>query len=325
MTDENNQYQLNTTNTQQNPALIYIASLDSPESRRTMRQALNVIVDIVAPDLKNTLDKEVAKERYQLISWAVIRFHHVQVIRASLVEKYQPATVNKILSALRGVLQATFNVGLMSAEDYQRAIQIKSVRGTVIPAGRDIDSDEIRALVAVCQQDAPPAGVRDAAMIAVLYTCGLRRAELVNLDYEDFDRQSTQLVIRGGKGRKQRTSYIAGKALNTLNAWLNVRGASKGALFRPVVKSGRIMERRMTAQAVYYILKKRAEQADVADFSPHDMRRTFVGNLLDNGADIATVAKLAGHADVNTTARYDRRAEETKRKAIELLDFPSDE
>lgn len=287
-----------------------------------MRHALNVITDIVAPDLGRTLPEEVYKERYQLINWAQMRYPHVQLIRAELITAYRPATTNKILSALRGVLEAAFNAGQMSAEDYQRATQVKSVRGETLPAGRDIDNEEIRALVDICRNDPSPAGVRDAAIIGVLYTCGLRRSELVGLNRDDIDPKDGKLTIQGGKGRKARTTYIAGGAWTVLKAWLNIRGAGSGALFNPVLKNGRVMERRMTAQAVYYMLKKRAEQADVDDFSPHDMRRTFVGNLLDQGADIATVAKLAGHANVNTTARYDRRSEETKRKAIELLDFP---
>jgi len=82
------------------------------------------------------------------------------------------------------------------------------------------------------------------------------------------------------------------------------------------------MGKSMSAQAAYKRLKRRIAQAGIQDFSPHDFRRTFVGDLLEKGADIGTVAKLAGHASVTTTARYDRRAEEAKRKAAELLHFP---
>jgi integrase len=78
----------------------------------------------------------------------------------------------------------------------------------------------------------------------------------------------------------------------------------------------------MTTQAIYNLLAKRAVRARVKDFSPHDLRRTFVSDLLDAGADIATVAKMAGHANIQTTARYDRRPEEAKQKAAELLRVP---
>ncbi|MBD1930420.1 tyrosine-type recombinase/integrase [Trichocoleus sp. FACHB-69] len=104
--------------------------------------------------------------------------------------------------------------------------------------------------------------------------------------------------------------------------WLVVRGLSLGPLLCPIRKGGRVELRRMTPQAVLLIVQKRATEAGVAAFSPHDFRRTFCSDLLDAGTDIVTVQKLAGHASPVTTAKYDRRGEETKRKAVERLEIP---
>jgi site-specific recombinase XerD len=101
-----------------------------------------------------------------------------------------------------------------------------------------------------------------------------------------------------------------------------LRGEEAGALFYPINKGGKITPRRMTDQAIYNILVKRALASSVLRFSPHDLRRTFVGDLLDRGVDIVTVQQLAGHANVTTTARYDRRGERVKAKGAGTLHVP---
>ena len=90
----------------------------------------------------------------------------------------------------------------------------------------------------------------------------------------------------------------------------------------PVNKGGAIEIRRMTDHAVFLAWRRRAEQAGIKPFSPHDMRRTFIGDLLDSGADISVAQQLAGHASVSTTQKYDLRPEARKRLAAERLHFP---
>jgi len=296
------------------PAAVYLARL-AMGSRPTMRRALDVVASIITAgrDDAGTLD------------WPALRYQHTQAVRAVLAERYAPANANKHLSALRGVLKECWRLGLMTAEDHQRAADLETVRGTSLLRGRALSSGEVGGLLGTCAVDAGAghaAGVRDAALLAVLYGAGLRRAELVALDLADYDPETGALTVRSGKGRKARITYIDGGATAALDDWLLVRGAAAGPLFMRIRKGDQITRERLSTSGVRHVAVERGGEARVAHFSPHDLRRTFISDLLDAGADIATVQQLAGHASVQTTARYDRRGERAKRKAASLLHVP---
>ncbi len=293
------------------PGHVYIARLGSG-SRRTMVEALNVIAKLVTS----------GRADLETMPWSGLRYQHTAAVRAALMEKYKPSTANKMLAALRGVLKECWRLGYMTAEDYHRAADVPTIKSQTLPRGRALASGEIAALMNICGRDASPAGARDAALIAVLYGAGLRRSESVGLYLADYNVETGELVISGAKGRKDRIGYATNGAADALKDWLGVRGAEGGPLFCNVNKGGRITIHRLTDQAVLHILKKRADEAGVASFSPHDLRRSFISDLLDAGADISTAQQLAGHSNVQTTARYDRRGEAVKRKAAELLHVP---
>jgi hypothetical protein len=108
---------------------------------------------------------------------------------------------------------------------------------------------------------------------------------------------------------------------NTRKHLSALRGTVDGPLFVPVHQSGRMRIARMTTQAAYNILDKRAREAGIENVTPHDMRRTAIGNLLEV-TDLATAQAVAGHDDPKTTARYDRRGERAKKEAAALLKVP---
>lgn len=293
-----------------NPAAVYLAGL-VPGSRRVMRLSLNQAADLLTGGQCDALT----------MPWAGVRFGHVMAVRSELIKFQKRATVNRTLSAIRGVLKTAWQLGLMTAEDYHRAAGVENLEGETIIAGRALSRGEISALAEACNQDNTPAGVRDAAVISLAYSAGLRRAEIVALDLADYDPQTGSLKVHG-KGNRERITYLVNGAALAMADWLQLRGDHPGPLFLPINRGHAIGRGRITTQAIYKLMAKRMTEARVADFSPHDMRRTFISDLLDAGADIATVAKMAGHNSVTTTARYDRRGEATKAQAAKLLFFP---
>ncbi len=295
------------------PAAVYLSGLKS-SSRRTMQKALNAIARLLSGGECDALT----------LDWARLRYQHTAAIRSVLMEQYAPATANRMLCALRRVLKEARRLGLLSADDYAMAVDIPTIRGDLPLRGRVLKPSEIAALFQACKCENSPTGSRDAATLAILAGAGLRRSEVVALDLVDFDPDSSSLQVRKGKGGKSRTVYLPSGAVSVLMAWLLVRGSEPGPLLCPVRRGGHTVIKRMTDQAVMLIIHKRASQAQIAALSPHDFRRTFITNLLDNGADLLTVQSLAGHASPSTTSRYDRRGEAAKRQAVQTLYIPFD-
>jgi integrase/recombinase XerD len=296
------------------PVAVYLARL-APSSRRTMRSALHAIAALLS---------ETRCDAWSL-DWAQLRYRHTTAVRAVLADgRYAPATANRHLAALRGVLKECWRLGDVTAEDFSRAADLEPVRGSRLPRGRALQPGEIRSLFTACEGDdirKPAMAARDAAILALLYGSGLRRAEAVGLDIADYDREAGTLKVRG-KGNKERLAHLGDASQAALDAWFAQRGFWSGPLFVSINRGGRLGTARMSGQAMRYIARQRTVQASVAAFSPHDLRRTFIGDLLDAGADLSTVQQLAGHAQIQTTARYDRRGEATKKRAARLLHVP---
>ena len=331
-----------------NPATVYLARL-APGSRRTMRGALATVAAVCVPDANPAPDPEA-------FPWEAFRAEHAKAVRAALAERFKYATVNKTLSALRGVLREAWELGLMETEHYHRAVAVRAVKGSSASAatGRSLARGELRALIEACltpvsprKGDAPivtEKGQRDAALVALGYGCGLRRDELASLAVGDLNLLQRRVVVRG-KGNKERVVPVPPGAFHALRDYLEVRTAGLSSHGGPVDRDGEaglppiyketplfVRARRggrlvpdadaLTGQAVYHVLRTRGSQAGVEAFSPHDLRRTYVGDLLDEGADLSVAQQLAGHASPTTTAGYDRRGERAKEQAAARLDVP---
>lgn len=304
----------------EHPVLAYLAGLKSPRSRAVMGDDLAVIAALLSGADPATMPPNDRRALVYDVPWHQLRIAHMNAIRAKLMERYKHRTANRMLSAVRGVLKACWQLDLMTGEDYYKARAVEAVRGQTLPAGRDLGSGERTALFEACADDPAPAGARDAALLACA-DAGLRRAEIAKLDAAHYDSAAGELRVLG-KGDKERRVPLNDGQRRALDDWLAVRGTEPGALLWPINKAGKMTNRRMSSQAIYNAMLKRGEQSGVKDFSPHDFRRTLVGDLLDAGADIATVQRIMGHADPGTTARYDRRPEEAKRKAANLRHTP---
>ncbi|HMJ26848.1 MAG TPA: site-specific tyrosine recombinase XerD [Pyrinomonadaceae bacterium] len=156
-------------------------------------------------------------------------------------------------------------------------------------------------------------GVRDRAMLEILYAAGLRVSEMCSLQTSDIDIDSALLTCHG-KGSKQRRVPIGKSAVHWLQRYLGVR-KQMGNEAKPELFLHR--GKKITRQTVWSVLKTYAAQAGVPDISPHTLRHSFGTHLMQHGADSRSVQALLGHADISTTEIYTHITDLHMRKAYD--------
>lgn len=164
----------------------------------------------------------------------------------------------------------------------------------------------------------PKETVRNRMIVLLLIYTGLRVSELVNIKLTDLDLLSRQLTIAWGKGMKRRQLPLKSEAAEAITNYIETdRRKNKHVTSDYLILTGRAAK--MDRDAVNRILQKIGQQLDIKIY-PHKFRHTFCTRLLKKGVELTTVAKLAGHASIHTTAAfYINTSKEDKEKAVDLL------
>ncbi|WP_397453923.1 tyrosine recombinase XerC [Pseudomonas sp. NA-150] len=299
----------------QNPLALYLARL-APSSRLTMKYVLQD-----AADRLGFVDMAIGE-----IPWHQLQPGDVIALVATLREDgYAPNTSSLYVNAIRGVTNEAWRQSLISHEQLLKMRSVKPIAGTRLGRGKNIRRTLIKELMDVCAADPRPQGRRDAAIIAILYGSGMRKSESVNLDLAQVDFAERSLQVTG-KGNKQLIKYAPTWAFSVLNDWLELRRSclpegqgDDPFLFNRIRRGSHITRERITKHAIYFIAKQRGRQIGM-DIMPHDFRRSFITRVIEEH-DLSIAQKLAHHTNIATTASYDMRDDNERRRAIDRFDL----
>jgi integrase len=261
------------------------------DTRRTMRGALDRVA--------RTLGAKSASE----LAWEGLRYDVVRAVAAKLSDAgLAVKTINRDLSALRGVLETAWRLGLIPNDEY-RGIEVKNVRGSSLPAGRVLTSDEMDALYAALEKTTK----RDAAILAVLAATGIRRVEASRLVKSDFIPKTRRLVATG-KNNKQRSIPVAPRWCVYIEEWWEKIKAGQ----RIFAMEGD------PRSAITRIVAAFHKEMGLKVFTPHDLRRTF-GTYVEQQQGMAMAQRLLGHENIQTTSLYVRIDEAREEAAVRGL------
>ncbi len=221
-------------------------------------------------------------------------------------QRNRPATVARKLSSLRSFYRFLRREGRVAHDPLARTVGPRQEKK--IPVFLSVD--EVFALLAAPEAGRDPFPLRDRAMLELLYSSGLRVAELVGLDLTDLDFDVEMVKVRG-KGGKERVVPVGGQALAALRAYLPERlalltsGKERGRAVDDAALFLNNRGRRLTTRSVERLVAGYAQRVGIqVAVTPHALRHSFATHLLEMGADLRAVQELLGHASLSTTQRY---------------------
>lgn len=180
--------------------------------------------------------------------------------------------------------------------------------------------DEVERLIGAIDLESE-AGLRDRAIVELLFSSGLRVSELVNLNRDHINTKRREFMVRG-KGQKDRPVFISQAAADWVNRYLDARQDTLAPLFLSYSKNVEASTsgdfRRLTARSIQRMISKYARLAGITKHvSPHTMRHSFATDLLMNGADLRSVQSMLGHSNISTTQVYTHVTDEHLREVYE--------
>lgn len=305
-----------------NPKLIYLSNRDRVDWDR-------VVTDWLAIQRSPNTQRAYRHDITQFLAHApqlhlgVIlsdRFYAYEIInryRGELLkQELAPATINRKLAAIKSLAAYCHNCG--HCEFTLEAVKLEKNKGYRDTSG--IDAIAFKKLLDTC--DRSILGLRDFAILSLLWANALRRAEVYRCDVSDFDFQLKSLRIFGkGRGNQSETIFLGESTKDAIAVYLGTRSGSGDEPLFIAHKAG-YEGRRLSTNSIYNIVHNRAESAGISKkMSPHRIRHSAITTALDvTGGDVRRVQKLSRHSNLNTLMIYDDNRRNAQGEITDLLD-----
>jgi site-specific recombinase XerD len=209
------------------------------------------------------------------------------------------------MSAIRKLAAEAADNGLLDPELAAGISRVKSVKSVGIRVGNWLSLRQAQALVNA-PDIATVKGLRDRAILAVLFGCGLRRSEVAALTHAHMQQRDDRwcIVDMVGKHGRVRTVPMPTWVKVAIDAWTSAAALADGFVFRPVNRADRVAGDHLGEKVVWQMLREYAEATGVPGIAPHDARRTCAKLCRAAGGELEQIQLLLGHASVQTTERY---------------------
>lgn len=243
----------------------------------------------------------VANTRPDIVSWALVDLMLIQAYVLDLKARaYSPSSVARKIAALKSFYYYLAEKRVVAVNP---TIDLEPPRVTKVPP-RALSAEQVTALLNAPAEPTPK-GLRDRAMLEVMYATGLRVTELVTLQLEDYEPGTSMLTV--GQGAHERTISLTEPARAALDAYLAHARAALGAPTDDGVLFANPRGEPLTRQGIWLILKQYVARAGIAaSVTPHSLRHAFAVHRLEQGASLQDVQRLLGHAHLSTTHLYSR-------------------